>query len=221
MTRVSIVIPAFNEEQRLADTIKAARNLPYPHEIICVNDGSLDNTGKIAEQFADVCIHLPTNCGKGEALQTGWKQAKGMYILSLDADLTETAAEAHVLLKPVMNKQADLTISKIASRGNGGRGLVKQRAQKAIHKHTGVWLESPLSGQRAFQRRWLRLLLSRPYYRFGIETMMCLHMIKGGAKLLEIETTMAHREMGRSVTGMLHRMKQWMHIEKQLRREPI
>ncbi|TSB45377.1 glycosyltransferase family 2 protein [Alkalicoccobacillus porphyridii] len=221
MTRVSVIIPAYNEEQRLAATIESVRTIPFSHEIICVNDGSSDQTAKIAEELADTCVHLPVNRGKGQALQMGWKLAKGMYILCLDADLTHTAAEATVLLEPLMEKRADLTISKIVSKGNGGRGIVKQRAQKIIHKQTGIWLEAPLSGQRAFQRRWLRLLLSRPYDGFGIETIMCLHMIQGGARLLEIETSMEHREMGKSVSGILHRLRQWRQIEKQWRRESI
>ncbi|MDQ0208921.1 glycosyltransferase family 2 protein [Alkalicoccobacillus murimartini] len=221
MTRVSIVIPAYNEQDRLANTINAVRSLPFQHELICVNDGSVDHTAEIAEELADVCIHLPKNQGKGHALQAGWKQAKGMYILCLDADLQDTASEAAVLLEPVMNKRADLTISKMPQRGNGGRGLVKHRVQKEIHRHTGVWLDAPLSGQRAFQRQWLRLLLSRSYSGYGIETMMCLHMLKGGARLLEVESTMRHREMGRYLPGMMHRFKQWRHIEKQLRGETV
>ncbi|MCM2674957.1 glycosyltransferase family 2 protein [Alkalicoccobacillus plakortidis] len=216
MTRVSVVIPAYNEEKRLAATIKAARSLPFEHEVICVNDGSTDFTAEIAEEFADVSIHLETNQGKGQALQTGWRAAKGMYILCLDADLEHSAQEAGGLLEPLMKKRADLTISKIRHNGNGGKGFVKKRVQKLIHQRTGVWLEAPLSGQRAFQRQWLRLLLSRSYTGYGIETMMCLHMIHGGARLEEIESEMTHREMGRSLSGMKHRYNQWRQIKKQL-----
>lgn len=217
MTRVSIVIPAYNEEERLAATIQAARTIPYEHEIICVNDGSTDLTAEIAEEFADLHISLDENKGKGYALQTGWLRAKGAYIICLDADLTDTASEACHLLEPLMKKEADLTISKVPHLGNGGRGFVKSKVQRLIHEQTGVWLEAPLSGQRAFQRRWLRLLLSKNYIGYGIETMMCLQMIHGGARLLEIESEMKHREMGRNVTGVVHRYHQWRQIKKQLK----
>lgn len=219
MTRVSIVIPAYNEQERLAATIQAARAIPYEHEIICVNDGSIDLTAEIAEELADLHILLPQNKGKGHALQTGWMRAKGSYIICLDADLADSASQAHHLLDPLMKKEADLTISKVPHLGRGGNGFVKSKVQRLIHDQTGVWLDAPLSGQRAFQRRWLRLLLSKNYIGYGIETMMCLHMIHGGARLLEIESDMRHREMGRNLTGVMHRYNQWRQIRKQLKGE--
>ncbi|MFK3937169.1 glycosyltransferase family 2 protein [Alkalihalobacillus sp. NPDC078783] len=219
MTRVSIVIPAYNEQERLAATIEAVRTIPFEHEIICVNDGSVDLTSEIAEELADLHLLLPENKGKGYALQAGWMRAKGSYIICLDADLADSASEAIHLLEPLMKKEADLTISKVPHRGRGGNGFVKSKVQRLIHEQTGVWLEAPLSGQRAFQRRWLRLLLSKNYTGYGIETMMCLHMIHGGARLLEIESEMKHREMGRNLTGVMHRYNQWRQIRKQLKGE--
>ncbi|WP_059104904.1 glycosyltransferase family 2 protein [Shouchella shacheensis] len=214
MSQVSVVIPALNEEDRIAATIHSVRTLPYDLEVLCINDGSSDRTGEVAEQEADRTFHLSQNEGKGYALQHGWRETKGMYIVSLDADLGESAAEAVRLLEPLMAKKADMTISKFRKRQQGGYGFVKRRTQRLIFNQTGHWLEAPLSGQRAFHRHWLKLLLSTSYYRFSVEVGMSLDMLRAGAQVVEVETEMAHREMGKSASAFHHRFKQWRDIKR-------
>ena len=63
-------------------------------------------------------------------------------------------------------------------------------------------MESPLSGQRVFHRDWLPLIQSLKAERFGIETEMNLRFIEAGASILEVETEMSHREMGKSLKGL-------------------
>lgn len=89
--KVSIVIPAYNEESVLARAIESCLGLDYPSfEIIVVDDGSTDGTGAVAEEYAEKervkYIRHPENEGKGAALNTGIKQAEGRYVACLDAD---------------------------------------------------------------------------------------------------------------------------------------
>ncbi|WP_017727030.1 glycosyltransferase family 2 protein [Halalkalibacterium ligniniphilum] len=217
MSDVSVVIPAFNEEARLKKTITAVRTIPQVKEVIVVDDGSCDKTKDIAYELGDRTIVFSTNKGKGHALQAGWRTAKGEYILCLDADLAESAAEAFRLIVPLQEAEVDGTISNIPAGRKKGFGLVKRRAQTVIYRETGIYLHAPLSGQRAFHRRWLQLLLSEHYEGFGIETKMTLDMLKAGAVLKEVDTNMSHRETGKNLQGFLHRFKQWREIEKSLR----
>ena len=90
---VSIIIPAFNEEKTLAKTIDSVLGLNYPEnklEIIIVNDGSKDDTLKIAKSFSEnhknIIVIDKENGGKATAMNLGIKVAKGEYVISFDAD---------------------------------------------------------------------------------------------------------------------------------------
>jgi dolichyl-phosphate beta-glucosyltransferase len=103
---LSIVVPCFNEEQRLPRTIETieryldARNTPY--ELILVDDGSADGTRMImdaaAERHSAVRVEgLPHNRGKGRALAVGVEAAKGDEVLITDADLSTPIEELEKL----------------------------------------------------------------------------------------------------------------------------
>jgi cellulose synthase/poly-beta-1,6-N-acetylglucosamine synthase-like glycosyltransferase len=88
---VSVVVPAFNEEKVICRTIESLLASDYPKlEIIVVDDGSADDTYLTAmEAFGDVpnvSVYTKPNGGKAEALNFGWRKAKGEIIIALDAD---------------------------------------------------------------------------------------------------------------------------------------
>jgi len=87
---VSIIVPAYNEENVIGKTIKNLKKLVYPKnklEIIVVNDGSSDKTGKIARSFKGIKVFDKVNQGKKSyALNFGLKKAKGEIIGCIDAD---------------------------------------------------------------------------------------------------------------------------------------
>lgn len=216
---VSIIIPAYNEEEYIEETLRCLKKDQNQSkvEIIVVDDGSTDQTADIASKFADQMIKLPKNHGKGFALQAGWEQAQGEFIVCLDADLQSSVSEYIELLKPVQAEQADVCLSIIQPRENAGFGVVKNRVQTLIYKKTGMKLQAPLSGQRAFHRKWLPILLNRRYQRFAVEAQMTIDLLQAGASIYEIPTRMTHREMGKTFKGYAHRLKQWWQIEKHLR----
>ena len=197
LIELSLVIPAYNEEKHIEKTLKTLKSLSLTTELIVVDDGSSDNTVSIAKQFADQVIPLNKNYGKGYALRVGWKVARGVYIACVDADLEESAKQMELLLPPLKQGKADFTVSKIKPGEKAGFGIVKKRAQQIIYRKTGVRMEAPLSGQRIFHRKWLSVIENRPYYRFGVETMMSIDLLQAGARCLEIETEMTHRERGK------------------------
>ena len=88
---VSIVIPAYNEAAYIANSIRSLLTVDYPHdklEIIVVDDGSTDDTYKIAKSFQDNVVKAFTkkNGGKGAALNFGIAKAKGELVATMDAD---------------------------------------------------------------------------------------------------------------------------------------
>ena len=99
---LSIVIPAYNEENRIAESLKVIchylAGMPYTYEILVVDDGSTDKTREMCEAFAANepslrVVHYPVNQGKGFAVRTGMLEAAGENLLLCDADLATPIEE--------------------------------------------------------------------------------------------------------------------------------
>lgn len=99
---LSVVIPVYNEESRiiqsLEDIFSYLRSLAMSWEVLIVDDGSHDRTAEIIEQWIKnhhqlMLIRLPQNCGKGAAIRQGMLKAQGRYRLFRDADVSTAMAE--------------------------------------------------------------------------------------------------------------------------------
>lgn len=117
---LSIVIPAYNESSRLAEPLREIINFVTSSklnaEIIVVDDGSSDNTAKVAEnvfaEFSDIAsrvIRYEHNRGKGFAVKTGLLAATADVALFSDADLSTPIEEMHKLVDPIKSDQFDVT----------------------------------------------------------------------------------------------------------------
>jgi dolichol-phosphate hexosyltransferase len=108
--KLSILMPVFNEEARLADAVKQALDVEYPCEIelVVVDDGSTDRTREILAAMDDarmrVILH-ERNQGKGAAIMTAATAAEGTYMVILDADLEYSPNDIPRLLQPVLEER--------------------------------------------------------------------------------------------------------------------
>jgi dolichyl-phosphate beta-glucosyltransferase len=115
---LSLVIPAYNEEQRIGNTLQGmidyCRERPYTVEIIVVDDGSSDNTSRVVETYKGrgpelEVIRYEPNKGKGHAVKTGMLATRGEYALFADADMS-TPIEMLERFEPLMEAGADVII---------------------------------------------------------------------------------------------------------------
>ncbi len=109
---VSVFFPCYNEQDNVAQTIKKAlavlEELGADFEVIIVNDGSSDSTGRIADEIAEQnnrlkVVHHPTNLGYGAALQSGFKAAAKKLVFYTDGDGQFDITEMPTLL-PLMEQ---------------------------------------------------------------------------------------------------------------------
>jgi dolichyl-phosphate beta-glucosyltransferase len=117
---LSILIPAYNEEKRLPQTLRRvlewiARGSFSFLEVIVVDDGSRDGTTRVVEEFAkdNKCLRLvrnPGNRGKGYAVRNGMLEAKGEWILYTDADLSAPIEELEKLCRAAREQDARVAI---------------------------------------------------------------------------------------------------------------
>lgn len=214
--KISALIPARNEENTIFDTVRVLRQIPGVSEIIVVDDASADNTAELARQAGAVVISLPTNLGKGGALNRGVAVATGDIIALVDGDLGSSAAEVAKLLAPVVAGHADMTVAKFPkARKKGGFGLVKGLARNGIKWYTGLETLAPLSGQRAMTRQVVELLGGFES-GFGVEVGMTIDAARKGFRIMEVEADMTHAETGRDWRGFLHRGRQFVHVARVL-----
>ena len=127
--KLSIVIPAYNEERtihRILDKVKAVELIGgIQKELIITNDCSKDDTEGAIRRYMETNPGLnirylkhEVNKGKGAALHTGIQHASGNYIIIQDADLEYDPAEYNILLRPILDGYADVVFG---SRFMGGR----------------------------------------------------------------------------------------------------
>src|SRR5690606_41974782 len=108
---VSVIIPAYNEEERIGGTLRAVRRLGCD-EVIVVDDGSRDQTAAIAGRYADQVIRLAKHRGKGAALAEGIRVDKGESLMVLDDDLSAHARLSAPLLVPDLQWDAEMSIGR-------------------------------------------------------------------------------------------------------------
>ncbi len=110
-TKLSVVIPVFNERRWIVEVIDRVKAVPVPKEIIVVDDGSTDGTREILPDLEDDEVQvylLPTNRGKGAAVREGFRRATGTIVLVQDADLEYDPAEYLRLIQPIIEDRADV-----------------------------------------------------------------------------------------------------------------
>ena len=210
---LSIIIPAYNEAERLGaslETITAYLEKEYPQaEIIVVDDGSSDDTAKIAEQvlaqkpeIASRVIRYEQNRGKGYAVRTGLLAARGEIALFSDADLSTPIDETPKLVNPIVHNEADVTFgSRALDRSLIGTHQPWRREQGGkvfnvmVRTMTGLPFWDTQCGFKAFRLSVFRPLLGvMQIDRFGFDVEFLFVANLAGLRLQEIPVRWNHCE---------------------------
>lgn len=209
---ISVLIPAYNEEDGIFDTVRAVLSVPEVNQVVVVDDGSLDQTSRQAREAGARVISISQNCGKGQAMNRGVAHLTQPIIALLDGDLGSSAGQLELLARPVLDGDADLTIATFPPvKKAGGFGAVKWLAREGTRLQTGLHLEAPISGQRVMRREVLEAVT--PFASgYGVEVAMTIAAARHGFRVQEVPTTMCHRLTGRDWSGFRHRFRQFWHV---------
>ena len=124
---VSVIIPAFNEEQTIGRVVEAVRSLPIEKQIIVVNDGSTDGTYKALEQLCKdhqlTVVHCEENRGKGYAIRSGLPYVEGEAVVIQDADMELSPTDLSELLKPLKKEEVQVVYGSRFLNGRGNASL--------------------------------------------------------------------------------------------------
>ncbi len=209
MTTLSVVIPAYNEEdgieeiaQRVLDVRDALCKVGVDDlELLVVNDGSRDGTAKIAGQINGVTlVNHPTNKGYGAALKTGFGKARGELIAFLDADGTYPPEYFPQLCQEVLQNGSQLVVG---SRRSGAESHMPpmRRLGNFIWSNLvtvlgGQRVIDPASGMRVFRREILEQIYLLPD-GLNLTPVMSTRAVHEGVKMKELPIPYSER-LGRS-----------------------
>ncbi len=165
--KVSAIVPAYNEAERISAVLIPLQAAESVDEILLVDDGSTDGTARVAGRFAGVTVlRLPENQGKAAALDRGVQCARNDVLLFLDADLVGLRPEQVDLMAQVYGeKDLDMVVGIFKS------GRLNTDISQSIAPY--------LSGQRVLSRQlWDRLKEKSDKLEYGVEIALTKLSIK-------------------------------------------
>ncbi len=211
--QVSIVIPAYNEEKRLARTLEhvlsCVRERGWEAEVLVVDDGSSDATVEVVQRWRKThpelfLIENPSNCGKGFSVRNGLLQASGQIVMFTDADLSAPIEEAERLFEAIRNG-ADVAI--------GSRWLdqAKQTRHQPLYRRffgrcynwltrtvMGLPYKDTQCGFKAFRREAAQSIFRlQTIERWGFDPEILFIAQKLGFRIVEVPVTWGHDERSR------------------------
>ncbi|CEG12963.1 Glycosyl transferase family 2 (fragment) [groundwater metagenome] len=134
MVDVSVVMPCLNEEKTVGicveKAIKVFKENNIDGEVIVVDNGSTDNSAEVAKK-AGARVVSEERKGKGYAMQKGFSEVKGKYIIIVDSDNTSNLLEIPKFLSPLMNEGYDFV------NGSRFKGQILPGAMPWLHQHVG------------------------------------------------------------------------------------
>lgn len=194
MAKVSVIIPAYNSEQFIAETLDSLVNQTLKDiEVIIVNDGSTDGTQEIVDAYCEKYdifkSYIKENGGVSKARNYGLERATGEYVVFLDADDTYTEKSLEAFYETAKRTGADLVLGRLM---NFGKDIVSKynafadrlASMESVDTFTKILLWSFLVGNKCYNReRLVESGVRFPDYKYSEEGAFFMSYVYTGAKI--------------------------------------
>jgi len=203
VTKLSIIVPVYNERNTVAELLRRAASVDIDKEIIVVDDGSTDGTSEILDRWEHeplTVIRHPKNLGKGAAIRSGLVRAAGEYVIVQDADLEYDPSQIPRLMIPLEQGECD------AVYGNrfplyDKRDIRGVQILAFVANQLLAWLMSALFMRRIrdietcykVMRTDIARSLGLRSDRFDIEPEITAKLLKGGYRIKEVPIRYCYR----------------------------
>ena len=194
--KITVGIPAFNEEKNIASIISRLKD--FTDSIIVCDDGSSDMTAKIAEDMGAILVKHPKNLGYGAAIRTIFLKAKDLesdVLVTLDGDGQHQIMDVEKILKPIEKNQADIVIGSRFLDKKSDVPKYREFGINVITKVTNVTIKNKLtdaqSGLRAYSKKVLSEIAPSDS-GMGISTEILIKASSKGLKIVEVPITISY-----------------------------
>lgn len=201
--KVLAVVPAYNEEECLADTVRSLKSECPDVDYLVVNDGSRDSTAQVIAENRLNGVNLPVNTGLTSAFKTGMKYAlRNGYdaVVQFDADGQHLPRYIPEMASVLAERDADLVIASRyldgTMRPSGARGAGSRLITLLIKLTTGATITDPTSGMRMYSRRMIELFAKG--FDCAPEPDMVALVARRYGPVVEIQAQMQERQGGES-----------------------
>jgi glycosyltransferase involved in cell wall biosynthesis len=193
MLKISAVIPAYNEANRIVRTLNQVRS--FVDEIIVVDDASLDDTADLAMKAGATVFTQKSNQGYINAIKCGFKKANGEIVVTIDADGEFSANEIPNLIKPIIDGSADMV--------QGHRNNVPRPSERAL---TWLSMKKANVGDSGTGLRAIRTDLARSLEIKGVCIcgVLSLEVASKGGRIVEIPIQLQQTNKPRKIA--------WFHV---------
>lgn len=217
--KIVIGLPAYNEEKNIGSIVSTLQELDY--SVMVCNDGSSDQTGKIAEKMGVIVVNHQKNMGYGAAIKSLFDKAKEMdsdILITFDSDGQHNVSEIKDVLTPLIAKKADIVIG---SRflGEGKEKIPKYRkfGIKVITKITSLSqdldIKDTQSGFRGYNKKALNEI-NPTENGMGVSTEILIKASRKDLKIIEVPiiinyegNTSTHNPASHGISVILSTMK--------------
>jgi glycosyltransferase involved in cell wall biosynthesis len=193
--KLSVLMPVYNEARTIEEILRQVAAVPIEKEILVVDDGSSDGTGEILASWDGKngvrVIRHSQNQGKGRALATAFREARGDVLIIQDADLEYDPADYPAMLRPIETGRADVVF------GSRFRGSAENRVQNFWHTvgnriltlvsnvFTDLNLTDMATCYKVFHRRVVPAL-DLESKRFGVDAEITVKVARRGFRIFEV-----------------------------------
>jgi len=193
MMKISVVIPAFQEEKAIGNTISQLKALYPDFELLVVDDGSLDRTAQVAREAGARVVQHPYNIGNGAAVKTGIRHATGDMVVLMDGDGQHDPADVKRLLA-----EADRFDLVVGARSGSTQASPQRRLANWIYNHlasyvTNFRIQDLTSGFRLFHRQTVLKYLPLFPNTFSYPTTSTLAYLRSGLTVRYVPIEAAKR----------------------------
>lgn len=228
--KLSILMPVYNEEARVADAVKQALNVDYPCEIelVIVDDGSRDRTFEILQGIADTRVKVfrhQHNQGKGAAILTAAHSATGEYMVIFDADLEYDPHDIPRLLQPVLDGHGTVVYGNRSFGGHSSYSFWYVMGNKGVTLAANILFNSYIGDLETCYK-----LMPVDLYRslniksrgFGMEAEVTGKLLRRGIRPYEVPISYRARtrEEGKKITWKDGVEALWILTRERLKRKP-
>jgi glycosyltransferase involved in cell wall biosynthesis len=207
--KLSIIIPVYNEDSTILEIISRVKKVKLSQttkQIIVVNDGSTDQTKNKLKSIKNIqLINLATNQGKGAAIKAGLKLANGNFVLIQDADLEYDPQDIKDLLKPVLDKNAEVVYGSRFLGPHKNMLFWHLMGNKFLSFVTNILFNTTLSDMEVCYKLIPTNLIKSfnlSQKRFGFEPEVTAKILKTNIRIYEVPISYSGREFheGKKIT---------------------